>query len=141
MKFVADVMLGSLARLMRFQGYDVEYDNRADDAILKRRSQYRMLLTKDRGLSVQIRSRNVYLVLGVGGTKQLHEILQHFPLENSSRRCIECNTKLHSIRKQKVKHLIPPFVFNKYKDFLHCPSCRRVYWTGTHFERMMRMLK
>lgn len=141
MKFVADVMLGSLARLMRFHGYDVEYDNQAEDVFLLKRSRYRIVLTKDRALSESIRNGNVYLVRGVGGRNQIQEIRKAFPALNTRARCVECNARLRVIRKQRVEHLIPPFVFQKHESFFHCPFCRRIYWTGTHFERMRRMLE
>jgi uncharacterized protein len=141
MKFVTDVMLGSLARLMRFHGYDVEYDNTADDETLKKRSVHRILLTKDRELFRRIRKDRVYLVQNAGGRNQLREIQKQFPIPNAASRCIECNFKLRSIRKEKVEHLVPPFVFKRYNQFFLCRSCTRIYWKGTHFERMLRMLE
>ncbi|MCI0413168.1 Mut7-C RNAse domain-containing protein [bacterium] len=141
MKFVADVMLGSLARLMRFHGYDVEYSNTADDETLRKRSVHRILLTKDRALSKRIRKGRSYLVQNTGGKDQLQEIQKQFPVRNTSSRCVECNSKLRSIRKEKVEHLVPPFVYKKYNQFFSCPSCMRIYWQGTHFERMLRMLE
>jgi uncharacterized protein len=141
MKFVADVMLGSLARLLRFHGYDVEYNNTADDETLKKRSIYRILLTKDRQLSKRIRKNRVYLVQNIGGMNQLREIQRQFPIGNAGSRCVECNFKLRLIRKEKVEHLLPPFVFKRYNHFFLCRSCKRIYWKGTHFERMLRMLE
>jgi uncharacterized protein with PIN domain len=141
MKFVADVMLGSLARLMRFYGYDVEYANTADDETLKKRSTYRILLTKDRELFSRVRKDRAYLVQNTGGKNQLREIQKQFPIGNAGSRCIECNFKLRMIRKEKVEHLVPPFVFKRYNRFFFCRSCSRIYWKGTHFERMLRMLE
>jgi uncharacterized protein with PIN domain len=84
MKFVTDVMLGSLARLMRFHGYDVEYDNTADDETLKKRSAHRILLTKDRELFKRIRKDRVYLVQNMGGRNQLREIQKQFSIPNAA---------------------------------------------------------
>jgi uncharacterized protein with PIN domain len=141
MKFVADVMLGTLARLMRFHGYDVEYDNKADDETLKKRSVRRILLTKDRELFSHIREGRVYLVQNIGGKNQFREIQKQFPIGNAGSRCIECNFQLRLIRKDKVEHLVPPFVFKRYNQFFLCRSCSRIYWKGTHFEQMLRMLE
>jgi uncharacterized protein with PIN domain len=133
LKFVADVMLGSLVKLMRFRGYEVEYSNRASDEELRKRSRYRLLLTKDRDLSKQIRDGHVYLVQSVGAQKQMDEIELRFPPGNFSPRCLECNSKLRSVRKQMVEHLVPPYVYQNNQKFMRCPSCTRIYWTGTHF--------
>ncbi len=133
-------MLGRLARFMRFRGYDVLYDNKAEDEFLRRRSRYRIVLTKDRGLAKLIRDGRVYLVKTTGAETQLREILQAFPEQKSSR-CIECNGKLSRIRKRKIEHLIPPFVFRKYDAFYFCRVCRRVYWAGSHYERASRVLE
>ena len=143
MKFVADVMLGRLVRLMRFSGYDVEYDRNAADEMLLRRSRYRMLLTKDRSLAERAQKYKVYLVKTSGGEHQLAEIKKEFPLrlECSATRCLVCNRKIRAIRKSRVEHLVPPFVFRKYDTFYFCRQCRRVYWQGTHFERMSRVIK
>jgi uncharacterized protein with PIN domain len=40
-----------------------------------------------------------------------------------------------------VQHLVPPFVWKRQEQFLKCSQCERIYWTGTHYENMLRMLK
>lgn len=143
MTFVADVMLGRLARLMRFKGYDVEYDRTAEDDALVRRSRYRVLLTKDRALAKRISQPRVYLVDSVGGENQLAEIEKRFPLPKgqTGSRCLMCNRKLRRIKKERVRHLVPPFVYIKHHTFHRCGSCKRIYWPGTHFEHMSRMIE
>jgi uncharacterized protein with PIN domain len=136
MRFIAEVMLGRLARLMRFAGYDVEYDSKASDERLLRRSRYRILLTKDRELAKLGRKGRFYFVESIGGENQLGEIKRKFPPENRPSRCMECNHGLRKIRKERIRHLVPPFVFGKYDEFYCCAGCRRIYWKGTHFKRM-----
>lgn len=141
MKFVADVMLGRLARLMRFAGYDVEYDSGADDDSLLKKSRYRILLTRDRPLVRRVKPGRVYFVRNVGALTQLSEVESVFPPPKTGPRCLECNLKIRRIAKAKVEHLTPPYVFRKYTRFFVCPGCRRLYWEGTHFDHMMRMIK
>ena len=143
MKFIADVMLGRLARLMRFCGYDVEYDRHADDTALLRRSRYRILLTKDRQLSNRVKKNRVYQIASVGGENQLREIQKKFPLRpaQDAARCLLCNRKIRRISKRRIQHLVPPFVYQKYRTFYTCPECKRIYWQGTHFEGMSRVLE
>ena len=142
MKFVADVMLGRLARLMRFSGYDVEYDSGADDETLLEASRRRTLLTKDHELAARASKRRGYLVRNIGALRQLEEIRRQFPLSISvTPRCLDCNVSIRKLPKRKVEHLVPPYVFARYTRFHVCPRCRKVYWQGTHFEHLLRMLK
>lgn len=140
-RFIADVMLGRLARLMRFHGYDVEYDRTARDPDLLHKASRRTLLTKDRVLAESGKRKHVYLVQAVGGERQLEEIRREFPQTSSSTRCLVCNDPIRKVRKDKVRHLVPPFVYERQSEFYRCPHCRRVYWKGTHFERMSRVIK
>jgi len=145
MKFVADVMLGRLARFLRFRGYDVEYDRRSTDEELLLKSRRRIVLTKDRPLASRIKNGRVYLVQATGAKNQFTEILREFPqslpLSLRAIRCLVCNTKIRQIAKRKVRHLVPPFIFRRFSAFYFCPDCRRIYWPGTHYERMDRMIK
>ena len=134
-------MLGRLVRLMRFAGYDVEYDNSADDHVLRKAARYRVLLTKDRELAASVPDRRVYFVRTIGGENQLQEIRQQFPESDVRPRCLKCNRRIRKITKTKIEHLIPPFVYKKYKQFYSCPECKRIYWQGTHFERMSRIMR
>src|SRR5262249_44711198 len=137
-----DVMLGRLARLMRFAGYDVEYDSKADDDFLLKRSRYKMLLTRDRPLAKRAADCRVYLVQNTGAIRQLAEIQEKFPKElPMATQCLVCNVKIRKIAKSRVRHLVAPFIFSQYENFLICPRCGRIYWPGTHFEGMLRVIK
>jgi hypothetical protein len=142
MKFVADVMLGRLARWMRFEGYDVEYDAGFEDETLLRKTRSRILLTQDRALADHAPKNRAYRVTSTGAENQIAEIRRKFPPDpkDHSTRCLLCNRKLRRIRKSKVQHLLPPFVYQRHNEFYFCPSCRRVFWQGTHFEHMLRMI-
>lgn len=141
MRFVADVMLGRLARLMRFSGYDVEYDSSEGDDELLAKSRRRILLTKDHELAKRAAKR-VYFVQTSGGVNQLHEIQQRFPIAGRiAPRCLLCNVKIKRVAKRKVQHLVPPYVFARQNQFRVCPGCSKVYWEGTHFEHLLRMIE
>lgn len=141
MKFVADVMLGRLARLMRFAGYDVEYDSGAKDDFLLRRTRSRILLSRDGALVRRARPERAYFVENTGAQKQLEEIRQAFPNRTSKPRCLVCNHAIRRIRKDRIRHLIPAFVYENKREFFRCGGCARIYWKGSHFERLTRMIK
>ncbi|MGZ8154291.1 MAG: Mut7-C RNAse domain-containing protein, partial [Burkholderiales bacterium] len=35
---------------------------------------------------------------------------------------------------------VPDAIRSHYQRFMHCPGCGRVYWEGSHWERMRRVL-
>jgi uncharacterized protein with PIN domain len=77
-----------------------------------------------------------------GQLRQLHHDL-HLELElNPHRgyRCADCNVVLTSISRQDAAPLVPPFVAEQYQEFLQCPRCRRVFWSGTHWEDLQERL-
>ena len=134
-------MLGRLARWMRFAGYDVEYDHHAEDAQLARRSRWRILLTRDRELARRVRAGRVYFVESTGAAKQFAEIQQRFPLKNAPPRCLICNHSIRRVQKKRIRHLVPPYVYDHCEDFYRCGGCSRIYWKGTHFARLARMVE
>jgi uncharacterized protein with PIN domain len=141
MKFIADVMLGRLARFMRFAGYDVEYDSKATDDFLFQRARYKTLLTRDRELARRASKRKVYFVQTTGAENQLEEIQKQFPLKNTSPRCLLCNRSIVRVAKKKISHLVPPFVYRTQERFFRCKCCNQIYWKGTHFDRLSRVIQ
>ena len=55
--------------------------------------------------------------------------------------CLECNQVLVERNKDKVKDLVPPYVFQTQNQYMECPACHRIYWRGTHWQAMTKTLK
>ncbi len=140
-RFACDVMLGSTAKWLRMLGIDTFYDNRAADADLKRlcREEKRILLTKDRALYGSMPAGAGRLVAAVHLREQLEEIVGAFRLDRFDLppRCSVCNGELAEIAKERVQDLVPPYVFRTQERFQRCALCRRLYWPGTHLERIV----
>lgn len=141
MKFIADVMLGRLAKRMRLLGFDVLYDRTIDDNDLIRLSleQDRLILTRDTGLAERPLAVNHVLIADNDIRSQIKQVLSAFPrgvLPQPLTRCSECNEPLVAIFRKKAKDLVPAYVYEKHETFLQCMTCKRVYWTGTHVGRM-----
>ncbi len=141
MKFIADVMLGRLAKRMRLLGYDVLYDRKLDDNELIRisLSQNRTILTRDVALAHRPLAANHIWIASDDTTEQIEQVLAAFPSEEPPRpltRCSACNGLLEAASRAHVKDLVPQYVYEKYDDFLCCTVCDRVYWWGTHVEKM-----
>lgn len=142
MKLLCDHMLGSLARWLRFMGYDTAYPEPGPDrALIERvRAEDRILVTRDKELAarvagaVQIRSGNLQ--------EQIREVAAVLPLRlvDPLSRCSLCNEILLPVPLAAVQTLVPEGVRSRHHEFWQCPSCRRVYWQGSHWDKMVERL-
>ncbi|MGC8880297.1 MAG: Mut7-C RNAse domain-containing protein [Anaerolineae bacterium] len=143
-RFVVDVMLGSLARWLRRLGYDTDYANDRDDRELVRiaRAEGRILLTRDSTLAAR-RGISAMLIESQVLDEQLAQVVHAFPLPQgmSLPRCSECNTPLQNVSPDEVMDCVPAYVYRTHKHFRRCPGCGRIYWPGSHWERIDRRLQ
>ncbi len=141
MKFIADVMLGRLAKRMRLLGFDVLYDRAFDDNEIIRLSlgQRRVILTRDTLLAVRPLASNHLLIRSDQVQEQLDQILGAFSLFSYPApltRCSVCNEPLTPLSRWDAENRVPQYVYDRYDDFLQCMKCDRIYWKGTHVKRM-----
>lgn len=140
-RFVADVHLGKLARHLRMAGFDTLWANDWDDDLIVRESlaDRRTILTRDKGMLRRREVERGYFVRATEGEAQLGEVVRALQLESlvaPFTRCRECNAPLEAVAKAEVLERLPEKVRGCYDTFRRCPGCGRVYWEGTHFERM-----
>jgi uncharacterized protein with PIN domain len=140
-KFIADTMLGSLARKLRLLGIDTAYISDPDDSELKYlvRSQGRILLTRDLNLSKKMGDL-AWFVTGKDAREEFLSVAEKLkPFSDllvPFSRCLDCNDLLQSMELSEAEGKVPPFIFQSQKNFTHCPSCGKVFWKGTHGKRM-----
>lgn len=133
------------ARFLRMLGFDTLHDPRWSDAEIRRlaHDDDRIVLTRDRDLlKCRDISRGAY-VRAIKPEAQLQEVAQRYRLGKSARPftlCLSCNVPLQSIAKAEVADRIPPKVREHQQLFTHCSACGRVFWPGTHYERMKEAL-
>ena len=142
MKLLCDHMLGSLARWLRFMGYDTAYPEPGPDRVLIERAgaEGRILLTRDKELAarapgaVQVRSDRL--------EEQIREVAAVLPLRliDPLSRCSICNEALVAVSGEAVESLVPEGVRSRHRAFWQCPSCHRVYWRGSHWDKMIARL-
>lgn len=145
-RFFADAMLGRLARWLRTIGYDTEYASDIDDGDLVRRAaeEERTVLTRDRGLPTEWWIRAYLIVESDAPLEQLAQVVQHFGLAwrgRLFRRCVLCNVELEEMPAADAQALVPPRVSQAQRTFARCPACERIYWEGSHTQRMRRWLE
>jgi uncharacterized protein with PIN domain len=144
-RFVLDVHLGRLAKLLRMLGFDALYANDLDDGSLSRISagERRILLTRDRELLKRSAVTHGYCVRSTQALEQLREVIGRFDLAGRLRpfsRCLRCNTPLRRRTRRRAAGEVPPRVARTYRRFRACPTCGRIYWRGSHWERMRKLL-
>jgi len=142
-RFVLDVHLGKLTANLRLLGFDCEYDAGRQDEELARRSadDKRILLTRDRQLLKRVVVTRGYCVRSQHPEEQAVEILRRFDLVGMAApftRCLRCNGRL--IRAELDEHAarIPEGVRARISELMRCEACGRLYWKGTHYERLER---
>ena len=143
--FIVDAMLGNLAKKLRILGYDAKYFSSIEDdkIILIAKNEKRIILTKDEQLTKIVEKQNVSFVL-IRGNDETEQILQinakfkldRFVVDTNNSRCIACNGKLEAVEKFRIIGKIPEGVIEREKKFWMCDSCKKVYWEGTHFEKL-----
>ncbi len=145
-KFVADVHLGRLTRYLRMMGVDVLYKNDFNDDEIVETSlkEKRAILTKDRGILKRNEVTHGYWVRSTKVEEQVKEVLKRFDLQTEIKeftRCIECNELLKPIKKELIINLLPPKVAKTQNEFFECPACKKIYWKGTHYLRMLTFIQ
>jgi uncharacterized protein with PIN domain len=127
-------------------GFDVRYDRFADDARLASVSsaETRTLLTRDVGLLKRREIESGYCIRHHKPHDQLREVSSRFALHSRFApftRCMECNGILCPATKEEVSSLLPPHTRETKNEFSRCPDCHKIFWRGTHYERMLRLLE
>jgi len=145
-RFLLDTHLGRLAAHLRMLGFDVLYRTSGDDEELAHTSaaEYRILLTRDRGLLKRGEVIWGYFVRATEPRAQLLEVLKRFNLFHLAapfQRCLRCNAVLQPIAKESIRDRLPPRTARSYDNFRICPSCNRLYWAGSHQEHMQRFIE
>ena len=147
MTFVADCMLGRLAKWLKILGFDVLYFSRVEDGDLVdiARREGRFLLTRDTGLIERTAKRpNRLFVRSDDWEDQVVQVLDDFGLWDEVRpntRCLECNFPLKPLSKEGARNLVTPYVHEHASSFAICPDCGRVFWQGTHYGDMERKIE
>ena len=144
-RFVVDTMLGRLARWLRAMGYDTLYPGQCADCELLRiaQAEERLLVTRDRMLARLAHPRGC-LIVAEEVDEQIVEAVAQLALAPAQTdwlsRCLECNGLLEQRDKAALSDLVPDRVLATQSEFMGCPGCGRIYWGGSHAERMLKRL-
>jgi hypothetical protein len=146
-KFITDATLGKLAKWLRILGYDTNvYPKEAGRAMLRlAQTEGRIVLTRRGDMIERQFSGRLHLLKQTDLAAQLQEIIKEYLLkpkkENLFGICVRCNKTLVSIEEEKVRDLVPPYVYQHCKRFNQCPNCQNIYWEGTHQRNSLQFLQ
>jgi hypothetical protein len=144
-KFILDVHLGRLAKYLRLLGFDTSYANNFHDNQLVQLAlaEKRIILTRDIGVLKHKLVTHGYWLREIQPKKQLLEVIKRFDLINLIKpfqRCLVCNGELQAVAKQTIEHQLAANTMMHYQDFLQCQHCQKIYWQGSHYQHMMKLL-
>jgi len=143
MRFICDVMLGKLTKYLRVLGFDTiflknldvleTYKNLADPPLLfTKRTK-----TIPYRPSIFIQANEIQTQM-----KEIKEVIRPY-IDHSAfmTRCIECNSFIESVESKDIEAHVPEYIYHHHKEFKMCPSCKKVYWEGTHTEQMKKWIE
>jgi len=144
-KFVLDSHLGKLARHLRLLGYDTHYQNVFPDTEIIRlsNSSRRIILTRDIGLLKNGAVRWGCWIRSTDSLKQLDQVIARygpFPRRRIFTRCLECNGRIRRVKKAGIRDQLPPQVRRYYRAFYRCRVCRKIYWRGSHYGQLQKVV-
>ncbi|MGI0062054.1 MAG: Mut7-C RNAse domain-containing protein [Nitrosotalea sp.] len=147
--FIVDSMLGNLAKKLRVLGYDSKYFSSIEDdkLILIAKNEKRMIITKDEQLTRKAEKQEIGFVL-IRGSDESEQIMQintkinlgPFVIDTNNSRCMVCNGNLQAVEKYRIIGKIPEGILEREKKFWMCDSCKKIYWEGTHFEKLQEFV-
>jgi uncharacterized protein with PIN domain len=140
-RFVADVHLGRLARLLRLVGFDTRWRNDLDDAELAAiaAADHRIVLTRDRGLLKRREVTHGLFVRSAHPEDQAVDVLRRLDLRDRLApftRCLACGGPLAPVAKTDVLDQLEPLTREHVHEFQRCAHCDHLYWRGSHHPRL-----
>lgn len=144
-KFILDVHLGKLSKYLRLCGMDTLYRNYLTDneIIGISLSERRIILTRDRGILKNKKVTHGYWIRSPKPEEQLKEVINRFDLGQSLQpftRCLECNGMVKEVTLEEIFDRLQPDTKKYFKDFRKCTECGRIYWEGSHYDRMKKFI-
>ena len=145
-RFILDNHLGRLASYLRMLGFDCLYQNDFEDEELATAAQReeRILLSRDRRLLMRKAVTYGYCLRSLEPIEQLSEVIRRFDLSKRIipfHRCPRCNHRLEPVEKEAVLDRLEPLTRLYFDEFQMCPNCRQIYWKGSHYDRMQRLIE
>jgi uncharacterized protein with PIN domain len=144
--FLADRMVGKLARWLRLLGYDTAYlPQLSPQGVMREaRRQGRLILTRDTRIARCKDAPPFLFIQHDPFREQLRQVVTSLQLDPVARlftRCSACNALLLPVEKEEIRENVPAYVWQTQEEFRRCPECHRIYWGATHKEHVLEELR
>jgi uncharacterized protein len=150
--FIADAMLGKIAKKLRILGFDTIYissntnDREILDLLMKTK---RILLTSDKELFYRSKHYHCNSIIINKNTEieNLVTIFRNLEIKVidtllSYNRCSICNNKLENIEDMNlIKNEIYQTVIKNNNEFYKCKRCNKLYWHGSHIKNIILLIE
>jgi len=143
--FIVTQELGKLAKWLRILGFDCVYFSKKKEAdlIIQALRDKRILVTR-KAEHAKHKGIRIVVIKHDHVEEQMEQLVKKLDLglkeNNFFRRCVECNTLLEDIEKEKIKQKVPDYVFRTQNFFKRCPDCGKIFWQGTHWDMVGKWL-
>src|SRR5436305_227884 len=146
--FLCDAGLGGLARWLRAAGYESCWTpDISDDAAIREAIRLEAILLTTDSILMQrrvLRDRvipSVWVSPSLKIMEQLAHVLRELKLPILEPRCMACGGELAEVAKQTVQDRIPPRTLRWLDQYFECQKCGKLFWHGTHWERIQQQLR
>ena len=146
MRFIVTKELGRLAKWLRIMGFDAAYFTGEEkrELVIRSLREERVILTRDSRMARYSGIRMVHISTDFVD-EQVRQVIRELggrPDEGKLfSRCVICNEPLTPIDKEAVREKVAPYVYETQEQFMRCPACDRIYWQGTHWSSVKKLLE
>jgi uncharacterized protein with PIN domain len=143
-RFAVDTSLGKLVRHLRMIGFDARYPDPCGQPFRRVATPDpgRIIVTRTQTIRDRFRQRRVIFICHNDPLRQLAQVIEEVGIQADDMhpftRCLECNRQTVPISRDTVRGRVPPYVWQSHSQFATCNGCHRIYWAGSHLNRMVR---
>lgn len=144
MKLLCDHMLGTLAKWLRFMGFDTGFVGPVSDRELKEiaLSEGRVILTRDKELSGNKDVEALYVESGDIDDQLVHVLRGlNLEVEEPMSRCSACNGLIEKIGRGEAEGNVPDDILTDRDVFWRCTECEKHYWRGSHWGGILERIE
>jgi uncharacterized protein with PIN domain len=146
MRFATDATLGKLGRQLRAAGFDTlcQHQSRCGDFFGTIDPQ-RIILTRTTAVRLNFQYHPLVFIRDNDPLQQMMQVVRSLDVKRNDlkpfSRCLACNTDIIPVDRDVIRGQVPDYVWQRHRAFHQCHLCRRIYWAGSHHERMGNQLE
>jgi hypothetical protein len=104
----------------------------------------RVILTRTKSVERRFQDRRLVFIRENDPLLQLVQVVRALELKPEEgrpfSRCMSCNRLIEPVARQAVMGRVPAYVWHQHTRFHTCRQCGRIYWPGSHHDRMTKQI-